>query len=129
MEIYKLFMIIILVHGYYFGDFNEICSSNEKFGGAPINIKRSSNFNKCLNNIKMIDLEFLGPHFTWTTNLSLITKNHPKSIIIEQLDKFFANNKWVELFQDSTVKHLLCTHSDHCPTNSKFNKTLLKNLC
>lgn len=58
---------------------------------------------------------------------------------MERLDKFFANNKWFELFEDSTVKHIPCTHSDHCllilnltkpypkpPSNFKFETTWLQ---
>lgn len=46
------------------GDFNEVTTSNEKFGGSPINTNRSATFNKCLHNINMIDLGFAGSHFT-----------------------------------------------------------------
>lgn len=57
------------------GDFKEVSTSKEKFGGAPINIKKSSTFNKYLNNIKMIDLGFSGPRYIWTNKPNF---NHQK---------------------------------------------------
>lgn len=47
---------------------------------------------------------------------------------MERLDKFFANNKWLELFQDSTVKPLPHTHSDHWPLILNLTKPYLKPL-
>lgn len=40
------------------GDFNEVCNTNEKFGGNPINTNRSEALNMCLHNANLIDLGF-----------------------------------------------------------------------
>lgn len=48
------------------GDFNEVIVASEKFGGRPINSKRSATFLKCLDTTNMIDVAFMGPRFTWT---------------------------------------------------------------
>uniref|UniRef100_A0A2N9IFC0 CCHC-type domain-containing protein n=1 Tax=Fagus sylvatica TaxID=28930 RepID=A0A2N9IFC0_FAGSY len=46
------------------GDFNEVLSSEDKFGGLPVNLRRSQLFSNCLNNCGMMDLGFHGPRFT-----------------------------------------------------------------
>jgi hypothetical protein len=48
------------------GDFNEVLSSEDKFGGLPVNLRRSQLFSNCLNNCGMMDLGFHGPRFTWS---------------------------------------------------------------
>lgn len=65
----------------------------------------------------MFDLGFAGSRFTWTNKPKYRhnNKNTNNKIIMERLDKFFANHKWIELYQDSTIQHLPRTHSDHCP--------------
>lgn len=42
------------------------------------------------------------------------------------MDKFYANNAWVHLFQDSYVRHLPRTHSDHCPLLLNLTKPFQK---
>lgn len=94
----KLFIILILVHGYYM-----VISMKSlhliKIRRGPYKFKSASAFNKCLNNIKMIDLGFSVPRFTCTNKPKFNhNKTFPNSIIMERLDKFYANNKWLELF-------------------------------
>lgn len=48
------------------GDFNEVLMDGDKFGGRPVNISKTINFQDCLNNCGMIDLGFSGLRFTWT---------------------------------------------------------------
>ena len=90
-------------------DFNEILSSDDKFGGLPVNLRRSNLFNNCLNACSMIDLGFHGPHFTWS-NLREV-----RYLIQERLDRGFANALWRKAFPEASVHHLTRTHSDHCP--------------
>lgn len=47
-------------------DFNEVLIANEKLGGAPINVTRTSKFWDCLNFCNMVDLGFRGCKYTWT---------------------------------------------------------------
>lgn len=53
------------------GDFNEVLSSEEKYGGNSINLNRALEFKECLDNCNFLDLGFAGPKFTWT-GLSLV---------------------------------------------------------
>lgn len=48
------------------GDFNDIASPTEKFGGGPPNFIKIETFNNFLNNCGLIDLGYVGPSFTWT---------------------------------------------------------------
>ncbi|KAL2924062.1 hypothetical protein RDABS01_015553, partial [Bienertia sinuspersici] len=90
------------------GDFNEVVSQNEKFGGRPVKLNRSSAFSDCLNDCGLIDLEFSGNKFTWTNK----RKKRP---IMERLDRVVANASFLQTFPNCSVKHLLRLNSDHCP--------------
>ena len=46
------------------GDFNEVLSSEEKFGGNQINLNRALEFKECLDNCNFLDLGFAGSKFT-----------------------------------------------------------------
>lgn len=68
------------------GDFNEILTQNEKWGGRPINPTRSSLFRSCINYCNLIDLGFKGAKYTWTN--SRINSN---GLILERLDRCLDN--------------------------------------
>ena len=91
------------------GDFNEVLSNEDKFGGNQININRALEFKACLDNYSFLDLGFASPKFTWT-NKRLIT-----SLILERLDRCFANMNWRLLYPKALVTHLPRSFSDHCP--------------
>ncbi|XP_028109543.1 uncharacterized protein LOC114308200 [Camellia sinensis] len=63
------------------GDFNELLTSLDKFGGRPINLSRALKFKECMDHCGMLDLGFSGPKFTWT-NLRNIG-----ALIRERLDR------------------------------------------
>jgi hypothetical protein len=91
------------------GDFNDILSCDEKWGGNRPSNSRMLEFRNCLNACSMIDLGFSGPRFTWSNC-------HDVSyLIMERLDRALANLDWRILFPEATVSHLTRTHSDHCP--------------
>lgn len=48
------------------GNFNEMLTKEDKYGGRPINISRAIKFQECLNNCQMFDIGFSGPCFTWS---------------------------------------------------------------
>jgi hypothetical protein len=91
------------------GDFNDITSSTEKWGGNRLSASHIAEYCDCKNSCNMIDLGFFGPKFTWTNG-------HPiNSLIMERLDRAWANLEWRTLFPEASVSHLTRTHSDHCP--------------
>ena len=46
------------------GDFSEMLSSEEKYGGNQINLNRALEFKECLDNCNFLDLGFAGLKFT-----------------------------------------------------------------
>lgn len=69
----------------------------------------------------MIDLGFAGNHFTWP-----IQRKIRHNLILERLDRFFANPEWLTLFEVSSVMHLPRTHLDYCPLLLNLVKVIPK---
>lgn len=67
------------------GDFNDILSCDEKWGGNKPSNSRMFEFKNCLNACNMIDLGFSGPKFTWSNCHDV------SSLIMERLDRALAN--------------------------------------
>ena len=106
------------------GDFNKVLCGEDKFGGNQVNLNRALEFKECLDDCNMIDLGFTGPKYTWA-NRRPIT-----SLILERIDRCFANSGWRLLYSEAIVTHLPRTFLDHCPvllelsksSNNNFNK-------
>lgn len=89
-------------------DFNELLSSEEKFGGRPMSLYRANLFKECLDSCNMADLGFQGPRFTWTNKQDITT------LIQGRLDRFFANPDWCVMYPEAQITHLTRCSSDHC---------------
>lgn len=100
------------------GDFNEILSNADKFGGWAINPYRSQRFKSCIDHCGLTDLGFSGPRFTWT-NL-----RQAGGIIRDRLDRALCNNDWHLLYPNTKIFHLPITHFDHCPVLLNLNPRL-----
>ena len=48
------------------GDFNEILSGEDKFGGNRVNVNKGLEFKECLDDCDMLYLGFAGPKYMWT---------------------------------------------------------------
>ncbi|XP_075079762.1 uncharacterized protein LOC142165010 [Nicotiana tabacum] len=93
------------------GDINEVLKARDKFGGNPINPSRSNMFWNCINECKLLDLGYKGSKFTWSNK----RYNNRVSLILERIDRCFANESWISQYPETTLLHLPRTHSDHCP--------------
>uniref|UniRef100_A0A2N9H633 CCHC-type domain-containing protein n=1 Tax=Fagus sylvatica TaxID=28930 RepID=A0A2N9H633_FAGSY len=82
------------------GDFNDIMSSEEKWGGNVPSHTRISEYRDCMNKCNMIDLGFSGPKYTWS-NLHDIS-----SLIMQRLDRAWANPSWSVLFPNALEKSI-----------------------
>lgn len=92
------------------GDFNEVMKTQDKYGGNPINSKRSNLFWKFINHNNLVDVGFKGSKFTWT-NKRYRNRN---DLILKRLDKCFANDSWIHIYPESQITHLPRIHFDHC---------------
>lgn len=90
------------------GDFNEVLMGDDKFGGRSVNLSRALRFQDCLNHCRMIDIGFLGPHYTWSNRRPL------SRLIQEIIDRVFVNAEWNSLYPEAAVFHLERSQSDHC---------------
>ncbi|KAG5556475.1 hypothetical protein RHGRI_006921 [Rhododendron griersonianum] len=74
------------------GDFNEVSSSKEKFGGLPVSSSRLEAFNGLISDCSLLDLEFKGLNYTWSNN-----REGPANIR-ERIDRALANADWRVMF-------------------------------
>ena len=98
------------------GDFNEVLCGEDKFGGNQININRAMEFKACLDSCSFVDLVFAGPKYTWTNKRQLT------DLILERIDRCFANPLWRVHYSEKAVTHLPRTYSDHHPVLIKLWK-------
>ena len=91
------------------GDFNEVLCGEDKFGGSQINLNRAMDFKACLDTCRFVDLGFAGPKYTWSN------KRQITDLILERIDRCFANSLWRILYPEAIVTHLPRTFSDHHP--------------
>ncbi|KAJ1425743.1 Endonuclease/exonuclease/phosphatase superfamily [Sesbania bispinosa] len=92
------------------GDLNSYLLPEEKYGGAPPNERLMQWFRLALNQCGLMDLGFIGPHFTWEWRG-----------VKERLDRAVANASWQLSFPNTTLSHMPSFCSDH-------NAILLDNL-
>ena len=70
----------------------------------------------------MIDLGFVGSKYTWM-NCKPIS-----SLILERINRCFANSVWRLLFAEAVVTHMPRTFSDHCLMLIKLCKSSANHL-
>ena len=91
------------------GDFNEILSGEDKFGGRNINLNRALDFKGCLDASNILDLGFSGLKYTWSNQRKI------SNLILEMIDRCFANPTWRLLYPEASVMHLHKVFSYHYP--------------
>ena len=91
------------------GDFNEVLSRDEKFGGKDVNLNKALEFKECLDECNMLDLGFAGLKYTWANSRPIT------DLILERIDRCFANATWRTPYSAATMTHLPRTWLDHCP--------------
>ncbi|KAG5554870.1 hypothetical protein RHGRI_012438 [Rhododendron griersonianum] len=91
------------------GDFNEVSSSKEKFGGLPVSSSRLEAFNGLISDCSLLDLEFKGLNYTWSNN------REGSANIRERIDRALANADWRVMFPFAQVFQDAIIGSDHSP--------------
>ncbi|XP_059431636.1 uncharacterized protein LOC132165159 [Corylus avellana] len=89
------------------GDFNEVISNAEKWGGSSRSSNHMRLFQVALEDCELSDLGFRGPKYTWSNC------RDGSEFIKERLDRGVANVAWRELFPDVEVRVEVSTNSDH----------------
>ncbi|KAF7822570.1 reverse transcriptase [Senna tora] len=91
------------------GDFNDLSSPNEKFGGRMRSVGGLLQFQKFISDCNLMDLKFSGSKFTW--NNRQLGQDHIK----ERIDRALCNVAFRERYEKAQVVHLETVGSDHCP--------------
>lgn len=91
------------------GDFNEILSIDEKWGGCQRPERQIQQFRDALDDCGLMDLGYRGPKFTW------FKRNGDGEGIFERLDRGVANPAWINNFHEGYIQHLTAASSDHRP--------------
>lgn len=91
------------------GDFNEILTHNEKQGGRFRLEWQLNIFRETLDAYDLRDLGFKGCPFTWNN------QREGRDLISKRIDRFMANDSWIDLFSDSYVHHVVVAYIDHVP--------------
>ena len=98
------------------GDFNEVLCGEDKFRGHQVNINQAMEFKACLNSCSFVDLGFAGPKYIWTNKRQLT------DLILERINRCFANPLWRVLYLEAVMTHLPRTYSNHHPVLIKLWK-------
>ncbi|XP_021721232.1 uncharacterized protein LOC110688776 [Chenopodium quinoa] len=99
------------------GDFNQVDSLLDKNGQNSSYIRGANLFIdwKELNDFH--DLTFHGPKYTWSNG------REGEELVLERLDKGYANSKWLTLFPHSTITHQPIQISDQAPIFFQTHQT------
>ncbi|XP_042966793.1 uncharacterized protein LOC122300311 [Carya illinoinensis] len=91
------------------GDFNELVSQSEKFGGRQRGEAQMCRFREALEVNDLCDLGYKGDKFTWSN------RHIDDTFTKERLDRCVANSSWREIFNHVWVETLPARSSDHKP--------------
>ncbi|XP_071921847.1 uncharacterized protein [Coffea arabica] len=89
------------------GDFNDIISNDEKWGGKTGESWSFSKFKNFITRNKLIDLGFEGLPWTWNNNWSSGEK------IKERLDRALTSVEWCKNNSGANLMHIQTVASDH----------------
>nr|XP_016462863.1 PREDICTED: uncharacterized protein LOC107785951 [Nicotiana tabacum] len=91
------------------GDFNVILLEEEKYRGLHVYLSEVEDFSHFVDTCALYDLGFKGILYTWWNGRSDI------DCIFKRLDRYFANQQFLDLFPALEVQHLIKYGSDHAP--------------
>ncbi|XP_062114537.1 uncharacterized protein LOC133825639 [Humulus lupulus] len=90
------------------GDFNSPFSGKDKSGGKPISDVELVDSIRWLAGAHVEPLKSVGSYFTWTNNQNGAAR------IYSKIDHVLMNEKWIDLFPQSTAVFRWETILDHC---------------
>ncbi|XP_071914130.1 uncharacterized protein [Coffea arabica] len=89
------------------GDFNDIVSNEEKWGGNLKEERSFTEFKDFIDHTNLIDLGFEGQPWTWSNHWE------DEGEIRQRLDRCLASYDWVQTFEKARCQHLDTYASDH----------------
>ena len=90
-----------------FGDFNEILSVNEKWGGVQRSQRQMEGFRSVVDFCNFKDLGYTRLDFTW------FNMQEGDDRIYLRLDRALAMQNWIEKYKEVRVHHIVDSISDH----------------
>ena len=90
------------------GDFNEVLDASEQFGGNDREEWKMEGFRDTVDYCRFIDLGFSGLPYTWDN------RQQGRCNVKVRLDRGMADDKFLELFDNTFVQHIQTSESDHC---------------
>ena len=92
------------------GDFNEVLSPNEIFGGNQAWDPGMAEFNELINDCCLVDLRYTGCYYTWSNR-----RTNRDDFSERKLDRAIVNNEWLDIFPASHAHFHPPGISDHSP--------------
>jgi hypothetical protein len=93
------------------GDFNEIMTDSEKWGGNRRQRRLMEDFRNTAEECAIADLGFRGPKFTWANDREGI------AFIKERLDRGLVNQSWRDLYPGAEIRVEAAVFSNHSLLN------------
>ncbi|XP_074271621.1 uncharacterized protein LOC141595553 [Silene latifolia] len=103
------------------GDFNVVRDLNERISNIPPDMNDILEFNQCLLQARLDDLNGTGSEFTWTNKQETGTR------VWSKLDRALVNQVWLSNYPNSTVFFPPAGISDHSPVLvTAFSEVVVK---
>nr|XP_027120381.1 uncharacterized protein LOC113737334 [Coffea arabica] len=90
------------------GDFNDICSNGEKWGGNERSEGSFRDFKGFISENELVDIGFVGVPWTWCNTWE------GEGEVKERLDRCLGSVGWVQVYEKVTCEHIGMEASDHC---------------
>lgn len=89
------------------GDFNKVLHASEKIGGNERQEWMMQGFRDSIDHYRFEDMGYCGLPYTWDNR-----QQGDRNIKV-WLDRALGDDKFMECFDNSVVKHIQCNESDH----------------
>ncbi|XP_027183762.1 uncharacterized protein LOC113782049 [Coffea eugenioides] len=86
------------------GDFNDICSNGEKWGGRERFEGSFRDFNNFIFRKELVDIGFVGVPWTWSNTWD------EEGEVKERLDRCLGSVGWMQLYENVTCEHIEKRH-------------------
>ncbi|XP_071932975.1 uncharacterized protein [Coffea arabica] len=90
------------------GNFNDIYSNGEKWGGKERSEGSFREFNRFILGNELVDIGYKRVSWTWSNTWE------GEGEIKERLDRYLGSVGWVQTYENATVEYIETEASDHC---------------